>query len=186
MRTYEHSDGTKSDSAAPAQPSVGRRSVARGAAWTLPVVALGQAAPARAVSIPICVPSNIAPVITKVNCNAFGVGAPYFKICNTATCNIVKGTVITVTSVGTLTLDVDLIGSQNGFQLLNVIGNTATLRTTQDILPGQCLNYQVYNASIVSGGTSFNQTITLTFGATVSTIAWSRVCFLGSCVFTCA
>ncbi|MFD5224627.1 hypothetical protein ACFWHT_03310 [Microbacterium sp. NPDC058342] len=110
-----------------------RRTVVKGAAWSVPVIALSTAAPAFAAST-----QNNNLKVETVDCELITLGIagsnfPGFRY--TVTDGVIKaGTQIQITFGGLAAINAGNfeLGGANGISLLNIGGNTATFELTQD------------------------------------------------------
>jgi hypothetical protein len=165
---------------------VSRRTIAKGAAWTLPVVATGVSAPAFAASLPPCTQAKMT--VSRVNCTLVGLNTPpYFRVCNPtgSGCQLPVGYQFTLTTSGLLGYDVDLITGSSGAQLLYVVGNTYTFALTQSLQPGQCRDIKFLQQSWLSSAVNLQQVVTLNVNGVSSTISWTYICTFGICLFIC-
>lgn len=122
------------------QQKVTRRTVAKGAAWSVPVVAVAAAAPSASASPATCDFGTTPPVVAPVNCVLAGVSIgntniPSFSVSGlSASC--VNSATWTITYNGALQL---ALGNLNGTGL-SVLGSTPTsangvLTATSAVLP---------------------------------------------------
>ncbi|MFJ3958387.1 hypothetical protein [Arthrobacter sp. NPDC090010] len=118
-----------------------RRTVTRGAAWSLPVIAATMAAPAAVASVP---PAQQNVIITAgcYGINILGVGQSFPEFTITAVgAPILAGSTFNIqgTGLGNLTF-----GNANGAGFLNIInGTTAQFTLSQDIPAGSSITLRV-------------------------------------------
>ena len=149
----------------PAQGGVPRRSVAKGAAWTLPVVAIAAAAPVANASTPV------QDVVVSASCyglNIAGIGLSFPQFTITAIgAPIAAGSTFTLSSSGlanvtlggdTGILDIGILS--NGSRVITVkktipAGGSATLQIT-GLLSAQVLKNYTLSVKTIIGNTNSN------------------------------
>jgi hypothetical protein len=136
-----------------------RRTVVKGAAWSVPAIALAVAAPAASASV---VDVNVGDFSVDGTCGVLGLLLPGYTVEASATAALPVGTVITVSSDSVLSLDVlSLTGATADIALLDG-GNTATITLTSELPAGQTANLRTLAS--VNVATSSSATLTLPTG----------------------
>lgn len=165
-----------------------RRTIAKGAAWAVPTVAVAAAAPSLAASPNVCEPGSLN--VARQRCQTVGLGqTPYFTVTNNNTdCEVPAGTEVSLTTSGLVGLDVDFLQSDNNnLQLLYTVGNTSTFETLEPLAAGESIDIEVYGPSFITVGVSAVQEVRLNFDGAQARFNWTRVTvpFVGT-VFLCS
>lgn len=168
---------------------ISRRSIAKGAAWAAPVVALGAAAPALAASPVPCTPNETegALSIDVIDCTLVGLGsAPYFRVTNLGECTVSAGEDVAITVGSLLGLDIDfLAANNNNLSAIYIIGNTVHAKTVTPLGPGESMDIKIYSPSVLSIGAAVGTQVTLLMANNSEGFNWSRVTLFGQSLFGC-
>lgn len=167
--------------------SPSRRTIAKGAAWAAPAVAVAAAAPSLAASSDGCAPGtlvvsvNCPPIITLPTPNARQLT---FTIANPAGsgCVVPTDTTFTVNRGGLVGVQVGPLNNLNVGA--NVIFDTAnTGRLTAPLEPGQSVTFQVFPRNLVN--LAVGQSVTVSIAGSSATRAYTLIGALGISVALC-
>lgn len=115
---------------------ISRRTVAKGAAWSVPVVAVAAAAPAASASTS----NDVGALSLDGTCGALGAGLLSTGLTLTAGPDVAvpAGTVISLSSTGLANIGVFTI--TGGLASVAVSGSSGTITLTEDLAPGTTMN----------------------------------------------
>ncbi|MDO9396872.1 MAG: hypothetical protein Q7T71_10035 [Herbiconiux sp.] len=124
---------TESDIQTSGTGGLDRRTVMKGAAWSLPVVALAVATPSAAAS-----DTDIGAYSLDGSCGVLGLIGPGFELTASATAAIPAGTIITITGSGVANIGVFSV--TGGTATVNVLSSTSrSIVLTADLPAGATL-----------------------------------------------
>lgn len=115
------------------QSGVSRRTIAKGAAWSVPVVAVGAAAPAASASTT----NDIGAFSLDGSCGLLGTVNQGFTLAASGTAPVPAGSVVTITGSGLAS--VTAINLSNQIANVTIGSNSATIVLNQDLPAGQVL-----------------------------------------------
>lgn len=163
--------------------SPSRRTIAKGAAWAVPAVAVASAAPSLAASPTACEPGALE---IGVECPSLISGGPslYFTVTNPADsdCTVPAGTPITVDRSGLAGVDV---GPLNDINVgADVLFSDATNATTQrDLAPGDSIEVHIFPPGLANVSVLQNATVSID-GASLSQ-GYTIISLLGLNIAVC-
>ncbi|WP_188835372.1 hypothetical protein [Flexivirga endophytica] len=142
------------------QQKVSRRTIAKGAAWSVPVVAVAAAAPAASASTG----TDIGAVALNGVCGLLGTVNQGFTLAASATAPVPAGSVVTITGSGLAS--VTAINLSNQIANVTIGTNSATIVLSQDLPAGQTLSMTTLLSISVSFDLNGSLTLPTGYSAT--------------------
>lgn len=138
------------------EKTTNRRTIIRGAAWSVPVVAVAMAAPAAAAS-----PIDVGAYAINGRCGALGLLGPGFELAASPTAALPIGTTITITGSGVV--DIGVFSFAGGVVSVSALSSNSLLITlTSPLEAGTVL--QIRTLLAVTIVNSFEAVVTLPAG----------------------